>query len=66
MGVVWAHRNGVSQELDGGRRRIQAVRGVIVCSGKRRGVAGLRRRGLAASPSRVLFIDDAFQIGALS
>jgi competence protein ComEA len=42
--AVRAHLVGVSQELDGGRRRIKAVLGVIVCGGKRAGVAGGRRR----------------------
>src|SRR5580693_1607038 len=44
MCAVRAHLVGVSQELDGGRRRIKTVLGVIVCGGKRAGVAGCRRR----------------------
>jgi hypothetical protein len=37
--VAWAHRVGVSQELDGCHRRIKMALGVIVCGGERTGVA---------------------------
>ena len=45
--LAWAHRVGVSQELDGCRRRIKMALGAIVCGGERSGVASYRSRRLA-------------------